>query len=77
MNNTNRDWYLDWEAKNIKFYPMDSCDAFLEIDISKAVKGDLEFLPTHKSNFPDHDPQVHLTLAIKPINSQESRWVCI
>ena len=41
------------------------------------MKGDIEFLPTHKTNFPDHDPQVMLTLAIKPINEALNKWACI
>ena len=77
MNNTNRDWYLSWEAANIKFYPLDSSDTFSEINILKTMKGDIEFLPTHKTNFPDHDPQVMFTLAIKPINEALNKWACI
>ena len=77
MNNTNRDWYLSWEAANIEFYPLDSCDTFLEINISNTFKGNLEFLPTHKVNFPDHDPHVMFTLAIKPINEALNKWACI
>lgn len=77
MNNTNRDWYITWEATNIELYPLDSSDTFLEVNVLKTMKGDLEFLPTYKNNFPDHDPRVVFTLVIQPISDRESRWTCI
>ena len=77
VNNTNRDWYLTWEATNIEFYPLDSCDQILEVNVSKTFKGDLEFLPTHRPNFPDHDPCVIFTLVINPITERENKWNCI
>ena len=73
VTNTSRDWYLSWESTNIEFYPLDSSDDFLELNITKSTKENLEFMPTDRPGFPDHDPLVLLTLVIKPINERQNK----
>jgi hypothetical protein len=77
VTNTSRDWYLTWDASNIEFYPLDSCDNFLEFNISKTFNGELEFMPSNRTGFANHEPHVIFTLAIKPINVKETKWACI
>jgi hypothetical protein len=37
---------------------------------------EIQFLPTHKTGFSNHDPCIMLIIAIKPINEKDNKWVC-
>tara|TARA_B110000977_G_scaffold195967_1_gene275445 strand:+ start:2617 stop:2766 length:150 start_codon:yes stop_codon:yes gene_type:complete len=49
----------------------------LQLNISKTIDDEIQFLPTHKTGFPNHDPYVMLTVVIKPINEKDNKWACI
>ena len=76
------DYYNLWTANIIEFHQVDSSDKFLTLNIARtfglgADNSDFGINFEDKKIHDEDDDDVLLTIAVKPITNESSRWTCI